>query len=122
MTTPPTVEDPWPTLEDALVTAEFVAEQAQKVYGDLLEGVWLFGSRARGDHRPDSDLDLLVVKTSKEDDPRDHLRRELHRTLLKQFDVEMWGFLSLQAAYSEQMRDWDTMFYRNVRADALPVR
>ncbi len=23
--------------------------------------VWLFGSRARGDHRPDSDLDLLAV-------------------------------------------------------------
>ena len=25
------------------------------------EEVWLFGSRARGDHRPDSDLDLLAV-------------------------------------------------------------
>lgn len=23
--------------------------------------IWLFGSRARGDHRPDSDFDLLVV-------------------------------------------------------------
>ena len=23
--------------------------------------VWLFGSRARGDHRPDSDYDLLAV-------------------------------------------------------------
>lgn len=23
--------------------------------------VWLFGSRARGDHRPDSDVDLMVV-------------------------------------------------------------
>jgi predicted nucleotidyltransferase len=25
------------------------------------EEIWLFGSRARGDHRPDSDWDLLVV-------------------------------------------------------------
>ena len=25
------------------------------------EAVWLFGSRARGTHRPDSDFDLLVV-------------------------------------------------------------
>lgn len=23
--------------------------------------IWLFGSRARGDHRPDSDIDLMVV-------------------------------------------------------------
>ncbi len=25
------------------------------------EEIWLFGSRARGDHRPDSDIDLLLV-------------------------------------------------------------
>lgn len=25
------------------------------------EAVWLFGSRARGDHRPDSDWDILVI-------------------------------------------------------------
>lgn len=25
------------------------------------EAIWLFGSRARGDHRPDSDFDLLVL-------------------------------------------------------------
>jgi predicted nucleotidyltransferase len=25
------------------------------------EEIWLFGSRARGDHRPDSDIDILVV-------------------------------------------------------------
>lgn len=26
-----------------------------------IESIWLFGSRARGDHRPDSDYDLLIV-------------------------------------------------------------
>jgi predicted nucleotidyltransferase len=30
-------------------------------YGDRLKGLILFGSRARGDHRPDSDADLAVV-------------------------------------------------------------
>jgi uncharacterized protein len=30
------------------------------VYGDRLERVVLYGSRARGDHRPDSDYDLAV--------------------------------------------------------------
>ncbi len=33
----------------------------QRVFGERLAFVWLFGSRARGDHRPDSDVDLLVV-------------------------------------------------------------
>jgi predicted nucleotidyltransferase len=33
-------------------------------YGSRLVGVYLFGSRARRDHRPDSDADLAVVLTS----------------------------------------------------------
>lgn len=30
-------------------------------YGERLAGLVLFGSRARGDHDPDSDIDVLVV-------------------------------------------------------------
>jgi antitoxin ChpS len=30
-------------------------------YGEKLAGVYLFGSRARGDHKPFSDVDLAVV-------------------------------------------------------------
>jgi uncharacterized protein len=41
-------------------------EALQGVVARLVEtldpqAIWLFGSRARGDHRPDSDFDLLVV-------------------------------------------------------------
>ena len=33
----------------------------RSVLGDRLKELWLFGSRARGDNRPDSDYDFLVV-------------------------------------------------------------
>jgi uncharacterized protein len=49
--------------DDAAVTravARYAAE-VRKAYGDRLKGVYLFGSRARGDHTPESDADLVVV-------------------------------------------------------------
>ena len=30
-------------------------------YGSRLHGIVLFGSRARGDHRPDSDADIAII-------------------------------------------------------------
>lgn len=32
-------------------------------YGDRVKGIFLFGSRARGDHTPESDVDVAVVLT-----------------------------------------------------------
>jgi predicted nucleotidyltransferase len=43
---------------DAILT-RFRAALGQ-VYGERLERVVLYGSRARGDHRPDSDYDIAV--------------------------------------------------------------
>ncbi len=36
-------------------------EGLRKIYGGRLAGVIVYGSRARGDNRPDSDYDLLVL-------------------------------------------------------------
>jgi predicted nucleotidyltransferase len=40
--------------------------------------LYLFGSRARGDARPDSDLDILVETTSHEETPRFDYFKTLH--------------------------------------------
>lgn len=46
------------TVADAISQA---IDGYQRVFGDRLAQVWLFGSRATGRHGPDSDVDLLVV-------------------------------------------------------------
>lgn len=46
----PMAEEPEVTELLALCQAELQAEE-----------IWIFGSRARGDHHPDSDWDILVV-------------------------------------------------------------
>ena len=43
-----------------IAIAEAVAGY-RHVFGERLAQVWLFGSRALGTHRPDSDVDLLAV-------------------------------------------------------------
>ena len=39
---------------------EFV-RAVRRTYGDRVKGIYLFGSRARGDHTADSDADVAVV-------------------------------------------------------------
>ena len=115
--------DPWPSAEDALSAPRSVARIAKEMYGDRLVEVWLYGSRARGDWQPDSDLDLLML-LAELDGPRP--RRwgalpELREELIERFQFLTQNMVSLYAATQEQMRSWDTMFYRSVRRDAVRV-
>ena len=52
-------------MQDAL---EAFKNRLVRRYGNRLKGVLLFGSRARGDHRPDSDADVAVF-VDRVDDP-----------------------------------------------------
>ena len=103
--------------------ARKVAGVAQEVYGSHLEEVWLFGSRARGDWRADSDLDLLTLISP--DDPRRQrgwrLLPELRDQLIERFEYITQDMISLRGGTPEQMRSWDTTFFRSVRRDAIRV-
>lgn len=52
---------PSPTAEQARIGLDLFVARVRARYGSKLEGVYLYGSRARGDHRPDSDADVAVV-------------------------------------------------------------
>lgn len=41
-------------------TLDRLVESLQGEFGDKLDAVWLYGSRARGDRHEESDVDLLV--------------------------------------------------------------
>ena len=59
---------------DAREIARDVASDLKRLYGDRVRKVVLFGSWARGDAHPESDIDLLVVLDRVEDASREHER------------------------------------------------
>lgn len=115
--------DPWPSTADALSAADQVARIAKEVYEERLVEVWFYGSRARGDWQPDSDLDLLVLLAEGDGALPRRWRAlpELRAVLRERFEYLTQNMISLYAAFPEQLRSWDTMFYRSVRRDAIRI-
>ena len=98
---------------DKRALQEFVV-YLQKHFGERVQYVALFGSKARGDSRGDSDIDVLVIL--KEEDRQ--LRREIliqaSRLSLK-YDVYISPRV-IGAERWEQMKGFS--LYQNVRRDA----
>ncbi|HEY0834086.1 MAG TPA: nucleotidyltransferase domain-containing protein [Azospirillum sp.] len=55
----------------ALDVVRELKARLRRRFGDRLVAVYLFGSRARGDHRPDSDADVAVFLRGDLPDPFD---------------------------------------------------
>lgn len=115
------LKDPWSTREEAMATARLVAERAREIYGDVLESVWLYGSRARGDHWNESDLDLLLVTSERTPRWDDRYSTLVKAVFMEYVGTAKGGFIEIHVCHTEQFEKWDTMFYRNVRAEALRV-
>lgn len=120
--------DPWATLAHAKLEAAVVARHARAFYGDSLKSVWLYGSRARGDHRPDSDLDVLLVRELRDDldsiatidDRIDWPFRKFLQDRMEGYSV-LFTQIQINSAEPEQLATWDTMFFRSVREDGVRI-
>jgi predicted nucleotidyltransferase len=96
----------------------FMHKLQQQFDGQLLS-VILFGSRARGDAQPDSDIDLIVVL--KQDNPES--RRAVHylavETLLE------YGLYVSARVWSQthwcQLKDMQTGLYRNLQREGIEL-
>ena len=92
--------------------------ELSRVLGDQLEAIYLFGSHARGEARPDSDIDLLVVVRGKVD-YWDLIRRtsSIIASLSLQYDVVISrAFVSRNRFERDQ-----SPFLLNVRGEAVSV-
>jgi uncharacterized protein len=82
-------------------------------------GVWLFGSKARGDFRPDSDIDLLVVVRGLQPAKRRCIR-EIAAECSLTYDVLFNVHILEQARWNEEVHYQGTL-WRELQRDGAPL-
>lgn len=111
-----------PNEEAARQAASRFAEIARARYGGALRGVYLFGSRARGDHEPFSDVDLAIIVDDTVDTARETfpLSGYAYDVLVETgAEVQPWVFHVDEWEHPE--RSASPGLVRSIRNDALTV-
>ena len=101
---------------DDPVLRRFRAE-LDRVYGDRIERVVLFGSRARGDHREDSDYDVAVFLRDQQDWFAESMRLG---TITMEIAADTGAYVSAKS-FSPEAYDSPSGFMTSVRRDAISL-
>jgi len=89
----------------------------RKEFGDVLSQVWLFGSRARGDATPESDIDVLVVLKSITD--RDAVAEKVRQIAYEvTFEKDRLAMLSAFVMDEKTFLTGNSPLLMNVRKEA----
>jgi len=91
-------------------------EGLETLYGERLKGFYLYGSRARGEAKPESDVDVLIVL-----DKVEHYYGELERTgeLVSDVSLRYDVTVSRVLISESQWDEGDEPFLLTVREDAV---
>jgi predicted nucleotidyltransferase len=99
--------------EKSAITA--CANRLSEMLLDNLAGLWLFGSKSRGDFQPDSDIDLLIVVRQLQPEIRWRLRTIAADCSL-QYDVIFNTHILHKARWDDIVEHQDTLWREIQRA------
>lgn len=117
------IEDRPPTDEEAARAISAFVRAVRSHYGERVKDIVLFGSRARGDYKPDSDADIAVILA----DGDWSIWREKMELAGIAYDPLVEYGLYIQpwpiskSEWDEPSRHRNPRFVHNVQRDARPV-
>jgi len=89
-----------------------------ELYGERLRHVVLYGSQARGDAKPDSDIDVLVVL---EGEVQPHQERRRAESVLSDVSLEFDTVMSCYFVAEERYLHPDVPLLRNAQREGILV-
>ncbi len=100
---------------------EKLASDAKKIYGDSLTKVILYGSCARGDFEPDSDIDvMLLLNVDNEQIQTEREKLEpVSRMLDREYDVILSTVVESQHTYEYYMDA--SGFFQNIEREGIRI-
>jgi uncharacterized protein len=112
-----------PTEAEVEAALKRFAADVRRHYGDRLKGLYLFGSRARGDHEPFSDADVAVVLGDEEWELVREVRglARLATDTLIETGVEVQGWPVSHAAWDHPESHPESALIEAMRRDAKPI-
>lgn len=97
------------------------AAEAKRIYGDLLRGVYLYGSCARGDYRSDSDIDVIVLLDVPVENIGAQRRKIFDVTDRLDWDYDVVIAPVVQSAAVYEKYKSLSGFYRNISAEGVKI-
>lgn len=98
---------------------EKYVENLKEIYGDDLLQVSLFGSYARGDYGPDSDIDILIIVKGNKHDANAYNNALCGMSVDFNMEHNVWiQAIDMDSEYFYKWRN-ASMFLRNVKTDEV---
>lgn len=102
---------------DLLESLNRMCEEISRLYGDSLEQIVLYGSYARGEETPESDVDIAVILKETEDDSK----HDSMTDIIVDYELEQGLVLSVVPIKAEEYRMWMRVlpFYKNIAKEGI---